>query len=125
MLIDIDFRDKRPLYEQIMTRFEELILKGVMSPDDAMPSVRQLAVELSINPNTIQKAYAALEQNGYTYSVSGRGSFVANVEDIMPKKREEILMEFDALIRRALGVGITAKEIEEHIREFVSGEDKK
>ena len=125
MLIDIDFRDKRPLYEQIMTRLEELILKGVMSPDDAMPSVRQLAVELSINPNTIQKAYAALEQNGYTYSVSGRGSFVANVEDIMPKKREEILMEFDALIRRALGVGITAKEIEEHIREFVSGEDKK
>ena len=125
MLIDIDFRDKRPLYEQIMTRFEELILKGVMSPDDAMPSVRQLAVELSINPNTMQKAYAALEQNGYTYSVSGRGSFVANVEDIMPKKREEILMEFDALIRRALGVGITAKEIEEHIREFVSGEDKK
>ena len=102
-----------------------MILKGVMSPDDAMPSVRQLAVELSINPNTIQKAYAALEQNGYTYSVSGRGSFVANVEDIMPKKREEILMEFDALIRRALGVGITAKEIEEHIREFVSGEDKK
>ena len=64
MLIEIDYRDKRPLYEQIAKKFEELILKGIMKPDESMPSIRQLAIELSINPNTIQKSYAALETSG-------------------------------------------------------------
>ena len=90
MLIDVDFRDKRPLYEQISSKLAELILQGVIIPDEPLPSVRALAVELSINPNTIQNAYSVLEQQGYTYSVSGRGSFAANVESILPKKREEL-----------------------------------
>lgn len=122
MLIEIDYRDKRPLYEQISAKFEDLILRGVMKPDESMPSIRQLAVELSINPNTIQKSYASLEQAGFTYSVSGRGSFVANVEDIMPKKKEEIYNEIKALFKKASELGITKKELSELVKEYFEEE---
>ena len=77
-MISIDYQSKLPLYEQVARRFQTLILKGVLEPDAQMPSVRALAVELSINPNTIQKAYAMLEQQGYIYPVKGRGNFVAD-----------------------------------------------
>lgn len=118
MLIEVDYRDKRPLYEQIAKKFEELIIRGIMKPDEAMPSIRQLAVELSINPNTIQKSYASLEQAGFTYSVSGRGSFVANVEEIMPKRKEEVLEELKNLLKKAVDLGITRQELSELIKEY-------
>ena len=75
-MILIDYKDRRPIYEQIVDKVEELIIKGVMLPDSQMPSVRALSVELAINPNTIQKAYAELERRGFLYSVKGKGSFV-------------------------------------------------
>ena len=125
MLIEIDYRDKRPLYEQIAKKFEELILKGIMKPDESMPSIRQLAIELSINPNTIQKSYAALETSGFTYSVSGRGSFVANVEDIMPKKKEEFYEELKALIKKASDLGISGKELITLVEKCCAEEEKK
>ena len=74
-MIVIDYKDTRPIYEQIVERFKTLILKGAMQSDEQMPSVRNLAMELSINPNTIQKAYAELERQGFIYTVKGRGSF--------------------------------------------------
>ena len=61
-MIIIDYKDTRPIYEQVVERFKALILKGIMQPDEQLPSVRNLAMELSINPNTIQKAYAELER---------------------------------------------------------------
>ena len=76
-MINIDYQSRTPIYEQIVERFQMLILKGVLKPDDQMPSVRSLALQLSINPNTIQKAYAQLEQQGYIYPVKGRGNFVS------------------------------------------------
>ena len=68
----------QPIYEQIVEKFKLLILKGALTQDEKMPSVRNLAMELSINPNTIQRAYAELEAEGYTYSVPGKGSFVCD-----------------------------------------------
>jgi len=68
-MIIIDYKDRRPIYEQVMERFEELILKGVLEPGSQIPSVRNLAMELSINPNTIQRAYMELERQGYIYTV--------------------------------------------------------
>ena len=76
-MIIIDYKDTRPIYEQIVEKFKLLILKGGMQPDEQMPSVRNLAIELSINPNTIQKAYAELERQGFIYTVKGRGNFVS------------------------------------------------
>ena len=75
-MIIIDYNDKRPIYEQIVERFQTLIVSGVLEAGEKMPSVRTLAVELSINPNTIQRAYTELERDGFIYAVTGRGNFV-------------------------------------------------
>ncbi len=76
-MILIDYKDTRPIYEQIVERYKTLILKGALQPDEQLPSVRNLAMELSINPNTIQKAYTELERQGFIYTVKGRGNFVS------------------------------------------------
>ena len=75
-MLFLDYQDRRPIYEQIVEKFRLLILSGAMEPDSRMPSVRQLAMELSINPNTIQRAYMELEQQGLIYPVKGRGSLL-------------------------------------------------
>ena len=78
-MIILDYRDRRPIYEQVISRFQELMLTGALEKDSQLPSVRSLAMELSINPNTIQRAYTELERQGYIYSIKGKGSFVADM----------------------------------------------
>ena len=76
-MFQIDLKSRKAIYEQVVDNFKELIIAGVLKPDEKVPSVRDMAKELTINPNTIQKAYKELENKGYFYSVSGLGSFVA------------------------------------------------
>ena len=78
LMILLDYRDKRPLYEQVIEKMIQLIAGGGLSPGDKLPSVRSLAMDLSVNPNTIQRAYNALEADGYIYTVTGRGNYVAD-----------------------------------------------
>ena len=92
-LIQINYRDPRPIYEQIKACFRQLILSGVLQPEEKMPSVRELAVSLAINPNTIQRAYRELEQEGYICSVPGKGSFVADASDSAMARRKELLTQ--------------------------------
>lgn len=104
-VITIDYKDRRPLYQQLMERIEELAMRGLIGPDEQLPSVRSLAVELAINPNTIQRAYSELEKKGVVYSVPGRGSFLASEQDTLlnlnrTKYREELL-ELAKKARRA------------------------
>ena len=80
-MIVLDYQDRRPLYEQVEEKFRNLILMGVLEPGSRMPSVRQLAMELSINPNTIQRAYMQLEQEGLIYPVKGTGNFIADSDE--------------------------------------------
>ena len=114
MLI-LDYKDRRPIYEQVVSKFEELMLLGAMKENEPLPSVRSLAMELSINPNTIQRAYAELERQGYIYSVKGRGSFVADNRQIRERKRQEIWDQLELLIRDAKGTGITMLEFQEQV----------
>lgn len=116
-MIILDYRDTRPLYEQIVDKFQTLILKGVLEPNTRMPSVRSLAVELSINPNTIQRAYSELERTGFIYTVKGRGNFVAYDDSLRRVRREEILEKLDALAREAEEFGMTTKELIERLKE--------
>lgn len=109
-MFTIDYQSKLPLYEQIADRFRTLILRGVLPPRQQMPSVRSLAVELSINPNTIQKAYALLEQEGYIYPVRGRGNYVADVTALAEKSRQKLLAEAEQLILSGKEMGITRSE---------------
>ncbi len=97
-MIVIDYQNRRPIYEQIVERFQTLIITGAMKPDSQMPSVRSLAVDLSINPNTIQKAYSVLEQEGYIYPVKGRGNFVSGNSELKVKKQEAFFLNLRKLI---------------------------
>lgn len=123
-MIIIDYRDHRPIYEQIVERFKELILKGVLEPDSQLPSVRNLAMDLSINPNTIQRAYAELERQGYIYSVKGKGNFIAENGRLLQEKCNEILHDIDILVKEAKNMGITQEKIISRVKEsFTEGID--
>lgn len=101
-MIILDYRDRRPIYEQIVERFQELMVSGAMEQDSQLPSVRSLAMELSINPNTIQRAYAELERKGYIYSVKGKGSFVADNTIIKDTKKEALLKKQEQVASEAV-----------------------
>lgn len=96
-MFTIDYKSRVPIYRQVVERVEYLAARGLLAPDSQLPSVRALAVELSINPNTIAKAYGELEANGVIYSVPGRGSFVANNADAL---RRETLAQAAERLRR-------------------------
>lgn len=110
-MIIVDYKDTRPLYEQIADKFELLILKGALEPDSKMPSVRNLAMELSINPNTIQKSYERLERNGFIYTIKGRGNFVSPIEDLIEQRRANIKCQLIVLKKEALEIGLTTAEL--------------
>jgi GntR family transcriptional regulator len=109
-LIFIDYQDSRPIYEQIVERFEKLILTGAVMPDSRLPSVRQLASDLSINPNTIQKAYTILEKEGYIYPVKGKGNFVNGNLSLKQKKKEDCFQRLSELLYECKEFGVTAAE---------------
>lgn len=114
-MILIDYKDRRPLYEQIVEKLSDLMVRGVLAQDSQLPSVRSLATELSINPNTIQRAYAELERQGYIYSVKGRGSFVAENHQIRAKKQVEIWRELALLVEDARNAGITMEAFQAQV----------
>ena len=110
-MILIDYKDRRPIYEQIVEKIETLVLKGVFEPDSMLPSVRSLAMELSINPNTIQRAYAELERKGITYTVKGKGSFVSSRNELIDSKKEELKMTLQTTFLQAKEIGFTKEEL--------------
>ena len=107
----INYQDSRPIYEQITERYKLLILKGVLAPGEQMPSVRKLAMELSTNPNTVQRAYAELERQGFLYSVRGRGSFVRGDSDLHAQKRAELAERLSAIFKEAADIGIDPTQL--------------
>ena len=109
-MIVIDYQNRKPIYEQIVECFQTLIITGAMEADSQMPSVRSLAVDLSINPNTIQKAYSVLEQEGYIYPVRGRGNFVSGNSELKVKKQEAFFASLERLVRQGKELDI-GKEI--------------
>lgn len=111
-MITIDYKDSRPLFEQISDKLGTLILHGVYEADSKLPSVRILAMELAINPNTIQKAYADLERKGYIYSVKGKGNFVSDTNKIQEERKLDILKKMEELISEAISLGIEKDELE-------------
>ena len=95
----IDYRDSRPIYEQIAEHYKRLILRGILVENEQMPSVRSLAMELSTNPNTIQKAYGHLETDGFIYSVKGKGNFVSNSASLLQNRRAELIQRLANLLQ--------------------------
>ena len=119
-MIQLDYKDRRPLYEQVTERFQELILNGVLQPDEKIPSVRSMAMELSVTPNTIQRAYSELEKSGYIYTVTGRGNFVSSGTALHALHRENILSSLKTAIMKAKSSGISREDVLETV-EFIYG----
>lgn len=124
-MILLDYRDKRPLYEQVAERMESLIVCGALTPDTKLPSVRAMAVELSINPNTIQRAYAILEQKGFLYTLVGRGNFVAPEDTWQAQKFDALKTELRAVFQKAVNAGMSKEKILQLLDETIrnKGED--
>lgn len=110
-MILLDYKDRRPIYEQVAEKLEELMLLGILGENEPLPSVRSLAMELSINPNTIQRAYAELERQGYIYTVKGKGSFVAENSVMKEKRKKDLLIQVSEVIDEAIRLGISGEEI--------------
>ena len=110
-MITLDYSDSRPIYEQIVEKYKLLILKGVLVPDEQMPSVRNLAMEISTNPNTVQKAFAELERQGFIYSVKGRGNFVAANPSLLEERKKQIARELALKFKEAASIGIPKGEL--------------
>lgn len=117
-MIFLDYRDKRPIYEQVVEKLEHLIVNGGLEPLTRMPSVRSLAMELSVNPNTIQRAYAQLEQDGYLYTVSGRGSFVTAESDWRDSRQGKVLKEWQDITRKAREAGLSKERLSESLNQI-------
>lgn len=114
-MISINFRDSRPIYEQVKDSLRRLIVSGALSADDKLPSVRELASQLAINPNTIQRAYRELENEGYICSVPGKGSFACAQTDVNENRRRELLRSFNDTVTELLYLGVTSLQLHEGI----------
>lgn len=117
MMININFRDSRPIYEQVKTTLRKLIVSGAMSPDEKLPSVRELASQLVINPTTIQRAYRELEQEGYIISIPGKGSYANLSAQVDEGRKKELLTAMDEIVAELLYLGVTPDELDRRIRE--------
>ena len=116
-MLHLDYRDARPIYEQVKDGLRKLVVTGAIREGEKLPSVRALAGSLAINPNTIQKAYEALEAEGYVYSVPGKGSFAAPHSGVDTRRRELLLEQMDALVKELAYLGMSPQDICGHIRE--------
>ena len=117
-MIVIDYHDKRPIYEQVIERFQMLILNGAMEPNEQLPSVRSLAVDLSINPNTIQRAYGELERRGLIYSIKGRGNFVSSQKDVVKEQQEFLLEDLKRQLKICKESGIDSIHVLDCVKEI-------
>ena len=110
-MVHLDYRDARPIYSQIISGLREQITAGILKPGDKLPSVRDLAAELAINPNTIQRAYRQLELEGWIVSIQGKGSFISGEMSLCQREADRLLTEFDKLVSQLERCGIDRREL--------------
>lgn len=119
-MFQLDLKSRKSIYEQVIDNIKELIVTWVLPADSKLPSVRELSKTLTVNPNTVQKAYRELERQGVIYTVTGLGCFVAEKSErhVDEKRVNEIMEELKSAIRELMFIGFTAEEIREKIEEI-------
>lgn len=115
-MLNLDFRDTRPIYQQVKDNLRRLMVSGAIKEGEKLPSVRALASSLAINPNTIQRAYEALEAEGYLYSVPGKGSFAAAGSQVNDSRQESLLAQFEKITAELLFLGVPAAALIQRIQ---------
>lgn len=122
-LIQLNYRDSKPIYEQIKDGLRRLVVTGSFKSNEQLPSVRELASSLTINPNTIQRAYRDLESEGYLYSVVGKGTFVAEWEEVIEVRQESLLAEFDEVVSELFYLSVEKTELVARMDKLAKGGD--
>ena len=115
-MVHLDYWDVRPIYAQIIDSFKEQITAGILHTGDRLPSVRELASDLAINPNTIQRSYRTLEAEGWIVTVPGKGCFVSANSDCQTQERNRLLAIFDETCTALIALGVSREELEERVR---------
>lgn len=116
-MVHLDYRDCRPIYSQIYDGFRSQIRAGILVQGDKLPSVRELATELAINPNTIQRAYRELEMQGFIASIPGKGSFVCAMPTSEHAEQQPMWDALDEAARQLMALGVTKEAIVQHLRQ--------
>ena len=116
-MVNLDYRDARPIYAQIIDTYRSQIAAGILQKGDKLPSVRDLAGQLAINPNTIQRAYRELEMAGWIATVPGKGCFVCGIPGEAVQEQQELLRQFDKVTAQLLAAGVTVETLAERIRQ--------
>jgi GntR family transcriptional regulator len=114
-MIQLNYRDTRPFYQQIKDNVRQLVVSGALKKDEKLPSVRDMAASLAINPNTIQRAYRELESEGYIYTLSGKGTFVAEVDHSNQFRQQELLPQFDKIVSALLYLSMPVNDLTNRI----------
>ena len=122
-MVQLNYRDAKPIYEQIKEGLRKLVVSGAISAGEKLPSVRELASQLAINPNTIQRAYRELENEGYIYTLVGKGTFVAENGSIDNTREKELLREFDELVTELLYLKVPKEKLTERIDTVAEGSE--
>ena len=123
-MIILDYRDKRPIYEQVTEKLQNLIIRGALEAESKLPSVRSLALELTVNPNTIQRAYTELEEMGYIYTVKGRGNYVSKETEWREKREKIIDEETKTLAKHAMEAGISKEHLIDRLTSYYEEEKR-
>lgn len=110
-LLQLNYRDAKPIYEQIKEGIRKLLLSNAIVADEKLPSVRELASNLAINPNTIQRAYKELESEGYVYSKQGKGTFASASAIVQETRTHELLNAFDEVVTELFVLDVTREEL--------------
>ncbi len=124
-MIQLNYRDAKPIYEQIKDGLRKLVISNSLMANEKLPSVRELASKLAINPNTIQKAYKELEMEGYIYTVAGRGTFVAERDEVLEIRNGELMEEFDEVVTELLFLSVDEDSLKQRISELAKGGEAK
>lgn len=120
-MIQLNYRDAKPIYEQVKDGIKQMVYNEVLSADEKLPSVREMASKLAINPNTISRAYKDLEQDGFLYTQTGIGTFVNKDLKLMDRKTRELYEQFDEITKQLFYFSITPDELSDRVQRLAKG----
>ena len=118
-MISLNYRGTGPIYQQLKDNLRKMILSGAIAEGEKLPSVRELAGDLAINPNTIMRAYRELEAEGYVYTIQGKGCFAGKLSQVDTGRRDKLLDSFRSATAELLSLGIAPEDLESIIREEI------
>ena len=125
-MLKIDYKDGRSLHEQIEAELKRMIVNRILEPDEQLPSVREMAISLTVNPNTVQKAYKKLENEGFIYSIKGRGNFVSVATEMHDEQKiKELYETLGAALKELMFLGENKKNIENVLGKMFSEREEK